>query len=116
MGPGIVHDARSFGDTRPVAGVGGTREDHGRPLSAQRRGQVLGHVEGELRFRVAVGLLGTGGVARLFLAPVPHRLIDVGGVFPVVAVVPGIDSHHDAGQHTPGHRGACALRRVVAVS
>jgi hypothetical protein len=21
MGPGVVHDARSFGDTRPVAGV-----------------------------------------------------------------------------------------------
>src|ERR1019366_8566453 len=100
VGSGAVHDARSLGDARPVAGVCRSGQNHGGPLGAQEAGQVLGDVEGEFRLRVPTGVGGAGGVAGLFLASVPHRPVDVGGVVPVVPVVTRVDTDDLPGQET----------------
>ena len=53
--------------------------DHLRALGPQVRGQVLSHVEVELRLGVAAVGFGTGGVARLRLAAVEDGRVDDDG-------------------------------------
>ena len=104
---GAVADRGALGDARPPTGVGRPREHDrgaGRP---QHPAQPNRHVPGERRLRVARRRRRSRRVAGLPQRARVDEPVDLLGMRPVAAVVPGVDRDRRSVERRAGGTGGC---------